>query len=115
MSIIGQLKEKVTQYIDVNVRLLKITLIGKTASLLSFFLFALIGLFLFFCIILFAGMGVEEALTDAGMSKTASFFITTGIYAVLLVILVALRKTIVRGFSNIFIRSMTEDDEDEDK
>jgi hypothetical protein len=115
MSIIGQLKEKVTQYIDVNVRLLKINLIGKTASLLSFFLFALIGLFLFFCIILFAGMGIEEAMTDAGMSKTASFFITTGIYALLLVILVAVRKPITRSISNIFIQAMTEDDEEEGK
>ena len=116
MSILTQLKEKVTQYLNVYIKLLKVNFIGRTANVFSYFFFALICLFIFFCIILYVGFGLTELFADAGLSKTASFFIVIGIYVLFLVIVVALRKPVIRFFANGFIRVLTEgDDEEEEK
>lgn len=112
MGILSALKEKVTQYVDVYVKLLKINFIGRTAHLLSYFMFAMIGLFLVFCILLFTGLGLVEIFVVVGMSKMAAFFITIGIYLLLLFIVLACRKAITRFFASSIIRVMTEGDEE---
>ena len=114
MNIVGQLKEKVTQYVDVYVKLAKISFIGKTANLLSHFMFSLIALFIFLCIILFLGFGLTELFVVAGLSKAVSFFITIGIYVLLLVLVVLLRRPIARFFASIFIKVLTEGDDDKE-
>ena len=115
MSIFSELKERITQYIDVQVRLFKINLIERSANLFSYFLFSLICLFIFFCVILFIGFGLTEVFINAGLSKMVSFFIVIGIYIALLVVVVALRKNITRFFAGGFIRVLTEGDEEEEK
>ncbi len=116
MSIFSDLKEKVTQYVDVHVRLFKINLIGRSANLFSYFLFSLICLFIFFCVILFIGFGLTEVFISAGLSKMASFFVVIGIYFLLLLIVLGLRKKITRFFASGFIRVLTEgDNEDEEE
>ena len=113
MSILSDLKQKITGYLDVYIKLLKINFIGRSASVFSYFLFTLICLFFCFCIFLFIGFGLTEVFAQAGMSKMASFFVVIGIYFFFLIIVVALRKKITRFFASGFIRVLTEgDDED---
>ncbi len=114
MNIFGDLKQKVTDYIDVRVKLFKINFIGRSANVFSYFLFALICLFIFFCVILFVGLGLTEVFINAGLSKMVSFFIVIGVYILLLLLVVALRKNITRFFASGFIRVLTEGDEDDD-
>jgi hypothetical protein len=117
MSIIAQLKEKVTAYAEVYIKLLKVNFIERTSDILSYFIFSVICVFITFCILLFLGMGFSEFLTDAGLSKTAAVFITSGTYLLLLLIIIMLRKQIVNFFAAIFVRIMTEADkkpEDDD-
>jgi hypothetical protein len=115
MSIIGRLKEKIAQYVDVYIRLIKINFIGRTANLLSYLMFAMISLFIAFCIILFLGFGLVEVFVALGLSKLASFFITIGIYLLLLAVVIASRKKITRFFASGIISVLTDDDEDEGK
>jgi len=116
MGILTQLKEKVTQYIDVYVKLFKVNFIGRTSNIMSYFLFALICLFISFCIVLFIGFGLTEVFVEAGFSKMVSFFIVIGIYVLMLGIVVSFRKRITRFFASGFIRVLTEgDNEDEEK
>ena len=115
MNMLGQLREKIAEYIDVNVKLAKITFVGRTANLLSYFLYAFIGIFIFFILILFAGMGLVEVFSDAGLSRIAAFFITAGVYVLLLLLIVALRKNITTYFANVFISVLTEGDETEEE
>lgn len=114
MSIFSQLKDKVTQYVDVYVKLFKLNFIGRTANLLSYFMFSMIALFIVFCMLLFTGLGLVEVFVLAGMSKMASFFLTIGIYFLLLLIVVGLRKPITRFFASSIIKVMTDGDEDDD-
>ncbi len=112
MGIFASIKEKITDYVDVNIKLLKLNFIGQSASLFSYLMFALVGLFIGLCILLFAGFGLTVALIGCGLSKPASFFITVGIYFLLLISVYVLRKKIMKFFANAFIRVMTEDEED---
>ena len=113
MGMINQLKEKVTRYVDVHVKLFKLNFIGRTANIMSYFMFALISLFIVFCIILFLGLGLTEAFMLAGLTKMVSFFLTIGVYFVLLLVVVMLRKNITRFFASTFIKVLTDGDDDE--
>ena len=116
MSLFNQVKEKVTQYIDVYIKLLKIGFVEGTANILSYLMYMTICLFIFFCIILFLGFGIVEGLMAIGLTKLSSFFITIGIYLLSLFLIVMLRKQITSFFSSGVIKAMTaksskEDDE----
>jgi len=113
MNILSQLKDKVTQYVDVYVKLIKISFIEGTANILSYFMFGMIVLFILFCIILFMGLGLVEFFIVLGLSKMLSFFLTIGAYLLLLLIVVAMRKKLTRVFSNEVVRAMTEKHEEE--
>lgn len=113
MGLINQLREKITRYLDVHIKLFRINFIERTSNLMSYFMFALISLFIVFCIILFLGLGLTEAFMIAGLSKMVSFFLTIAVYILLLLLVVMLRKNITRAFSSIFIRVLTEGDEDD--
>ncbi len=115
MGILGGLKDKIVRYLDVYIRLIKINFIGRTAGLLSYLMFGMICLFIFFCIILFLGLGLVEMFNAMGLSKLASFFITIGIYVLMLIIVIASRKRITNFFSSGIINVLTEDDEPENK
>jgi len=115
MGMFDKVKEKISRYVDVHVRLFKVNFIGRTANLLSYFMFALISLFILFCIILFLGLGLTEAFMLAGMSKMVSFFLTIGVYLIFLFTVVMLRTNITDAFSGIFIRLLTESDDDDKK
>jgi Putative Actinobacterial Holin-X, holin superfamily III len=115
MSIFNQVKEKVTQYIDVRLRLIKLDVIEGTSKLLGLFVFGLICLFIVFCTILFIGLGIAEGLMQMEISKLGAYFITTGIYIVLLVLIVVLRKSITRSFGSMFIKELTAHDAEKEE
>ena len=111
MGLLSQVKDKIAQYLDVYIKLFKINFIGRTSNLMSYFMFALIGLFIAFCIVLFTGFGLVELFVALDLPKLASFFIVVGIYLLLLVLVIACRKQIIRFFASGFIRVLTEGDE----
>ena len=115
MSIIDSLKNKISQYTDVYIKLFQLNLISKTSSLLSYFMFAIINIFLVFTIVTLMGFGLTAAWVAMGVPVVAAFFITVGIYLFLLFILVGLRKSVTRFFAGAFIRVLTEGDNDEEK
>ena len=115
MSILSDLKQKITGYLDVYIKLIKINFIGRSASVFSYFLCALICLFFCFCIFLFIGFGLTEVFIQAGLSKMVSFFVVIGIYFFFLIIGVAVRRKITRFFASGFIRVLTEGDNEEDE
>ena len=114
MLIFNQLKNKIAQYIDVYIRLFKIILIGRIANLLGYFMFAMTSMFIALCIVLFLGLGLVEFFICSGLSKAISFFLTIGVYLLLLFILALLRKKISRFFASKMIKALTAGDEDDE-
>lgn len=114
LNILSDLKDKVAHYLEVNLRLLQLNLIKRTSKVMGFFLFFIIILFVLFSILLFLGLGLAEVFTNiANGSRVAGFFMAMGSYFILILILFALRKSIVNGFANIFLPIFTEEDEDD--
>ena len=111
MGIFSSIKDKIAKYIDVNIKLIRINLIGRSADVLSYLIFGMIILFIAFCIILFIGMGLTEVFIALGISKLVSFFITVGIYLVMLFVVLTYRRPISRYIASDIISVLTEDDE----
>jgi len=107
------IKEKVTGYIDVHVKLIKLGFVEKTANVFSYFMWALIGLFIVFGIILFIGLGLSEVFASCGFSRGAAYFMTTGVYLLLLLLLLGLRKKITGFFAGSIVQEMTDQGSDE--
>lgn len=115
MGILGNIKDRISRYIEVRLDLMKVSVIGRTASVVSYVLFALICLLIFFCIVLFIGLGLTNAFIDMGVSAVGAFFITTGIYILLLIFIILLRKPISGFFADSLVEVITADDDKEDK
>jgi hypothetical protein len=119
----SNVKEKITRHIQIRIDLMKLEVIHRSSGIMSYFMFALICLFIFFSVIMFLGFGLSELFIDAGMSRGASFLLTTGLYLLLLTTIILLRGRITRFFSSTFISILTEtseekegtDDEDNEK
>lgn len=114
MNIFGSIKEKVTEYVDVQVKLIKLNLIGSASKVMSYLMFALVCMFLMFAVILLLGFGIAETFVSLGLSRVGAYFSTFGLYVLLMVLVVALRANITGFFAGTFLRVLT-DDEDENE
>ena len=112
LNIFSSIRDTIMQYVDVYLKLLKVNAIGKTSGLLAYVMFAFICLLLLFCTMVLLGFGLVEAFCALGIARVASFFITFGIYVLLMFVLISMRKSITRAFANTFIRILTEGDDD---
>jgi hypothetical protein len=113
MNIFSKLKDKIVEYIDVNIRLLKINLIEQISRIFGYFIYIIIILFILLAVLLFAGFGMAELFTQLVNSRWLGYSITFVIYFFMLWIFIARRRKIVKKISNAFIRVVTEPDEDE--
>ncbi len=113
MSIFGSFKDKITQYIEVYIKLFKLNFMGSTARLLSYFMFAMICMFIVFIAMLLMGMGIVEIFVVIGLSKVGAYFATMGIYVLILLMAIGLRKKITTFFAGAFLSVLTEDVDDE--
>jgi len=109
-AIFGQLREKLMQYIDVQINILKLNLIGQASKAMAGLIFAMICFVFFFCFLFFCGFLLVEVLAESGLSRMQSFMVTTSIYFVLLLVSFLFRKSIIRSFAGVFIRSLTNED-----
>ncbi len=112
LGIFGQLKNKITQYIDVYIKLAKINFIEGASNLLSYFMFTIIVLCILFCIILFIGFCIVEVFVNAGFSRVVSYLFAISSYILLLAVTLGLRGKITTFFANQTINVLTEGDED---
>ena len=113
LNIFSKWKQQLTDYIDVRIRLYKLSLIERTASVLSFFAFLFIALVIGSLILIFVGFLLAECFTRLCDSRIWGFFITSVIYLLLFWGIYASRKAIIRKFSDAFINILSEDDDEE--
>lgn len=111
---IGKWKDKITDYIDNRVNIIKLDIVERTSQVLSFFTFTIVCFLLVLPILLFLGMGIAEYIAELVGSRGGGYMIIAGIYLLALGILFACRKMFVRKFTGLFIKEMTDSDEDDD-
>ena len=119
MNIINKWKDKIAQSIGDKVESVKLNFIDKTSTILGYFLFVFIAIFLSLAILIFLGMGLSELFSDLFDSKSGGYFATAGVYALVVTSLFVFRQSIVDFFAGSFIGMLTkqekEDDEDEEE
>ena len=114
MNLFTRWKDKATQYIDVRLGLIKLSFVERTSTLLGNLMISFIYLFIALAVLTFLGFGLMETFAELLDSRVKGAFTTAGVFAAMLLILFALRKTIIAAFAGIFIRLLTEGDEEED-
>jgi hypothetical protein len=112
LGFIGKWRDKIADYIDSNVQLVKLELIERVSKVLSLFAFVIFCLLLLLPVLLFMGMSVAEFCADLMGSRAGGYLLLTGVYALLLFLLYVCRKQVLRRLTDMFINEMT-DDEDE--
>lgn len=108
-------KDKITQYVDIRIQLFKLEFIEKTSNVLSYIIFSFVMLLITMSVLIFLGIGLGEWLCEMFNTRSGGFFATAGIYIIFLLIIFAFRKKLVRAFSSMFIRILTEDKDHEHK
>jgi uncharacterized membrane protein YqjE len=115
MNLFTRWKDKATDFVDVRVRLLKLSFIERTSTLLGNLMLSFIALFIALAFFIFLGVALLELFADLLDSRAGGAFLTAGVFALMLGSLLALRKTIIASFAGIFIRILTEQDEDDEE
>jgi len=115
MSFIDKWKDKITEYVDVRFQLIKLSFIERTSHILGYLVYVFIILSLLLPILIFTGIGLSEVFTSLFDSRIAGFFCTAGVYILIVLIIIAARKSLIKNLANIFIAKLTDiDDDDKD-
>jgi len=117
LDIISKWKDKLLGYVVTQVRIAQLSFIERVSGLMSYFIFAIILIFIVFGIFLFLGFGMAELFTAMVNSRIGGFFLAAACYVLLAGVLIAVRKKILKKLSGVFVNILTEkqgDDEDED-
>lgn len=115
MSFIETWKDKITQFADVRLNLVKLTVIERSSSVLGYLIYTFILLFLVLAVFLFLGIGLQEWFSEMVDSRIGGAFMTMGFYVLLIVLAFVMRKTILNGFAGIFIGILTAQDKDDEE
>lgn len=114
LDFLSNLKDKITQQVDLRIRLFKLEFIERTSNVLSYFIFTFVILLLTMAMMIFFGIGLGEWFSQMFHSRIGGYFATTAIYILLLIIIFALRKQFINAFSGIFVRVLTDRNDDDD-
>lgn len=86
--------EQLKEYITTRIELVKIDLIEKSSALISTIISVVIIGFLSVFILIFLSTGLALYLGDLVQSEAAGFFIVAGIYILLVILIILLRKSL---------------------
>jgi len=116
MSLLTNWKDKLTQFAEVRLNLIKLTVIERSSSVLGYLVYTFVLLFLVLAVFLFLGIGLQEWFTHMlDDNRIAGAFLTMGFYILLIAIVFVFRKTILAGFAGLFIGILTAQDKDDDE
>ncbi len=116
MNFLSKWIDKITQYLELQLRTIQLSIVERVALVLGYFIFSLLLLFTGFAILLFFGFFMSQVfMALANDNKTLGFLFTVLMYLVLFIILYLFRKPIVRSVTNVFVRILTRDEEEEEE
>jgi len=115
MELFNNLRDKIKNYIDLNIKLLKLSIIEWTSAIFGYFIYLIVVMFVLLPTLLFLGFFLAEVFASWTDSKILGYLITSLLYVVALFILIANRKRMVRSFAGRFIQLMTEQSDEKDK
>lgn len=114
MNLFHSWKQKVTDYIDVRLGLIRLGLVERTSTLLGNLMVAFIYLFLGLALLIFLGFALLEIFIEIFQSRIIGSCLTAAFFALLMGLLFVFRKKLILAFANLFVRVLTESQDDDD-
>jgi hypothetical protein len=114
MNIFTRWKDKATDYIDVRLGLLKLSFVQRTSTVLGTLLISFIYLFVGLGAFIFIGIALMETFISMLDSRIGGAFLTAGLFVLLFAVLFMMRKSITSAIAGVFVRILTENDEDDE-
>lgn len=114
LDFVGKWKDKIADYFEARIQIIKLDVVGRTSQVLSYLIFTIVCLFLLLPVLIFSGMGMGEYFSEMLNSRGGGYLLTAGVFIVLLLIFIVARKSIIRAFTNLFISVMTDSDENDE-
>jgi uncharacterized membrane protein YqjE len=114
-TLISVIKTDIRELVHTQIELLKLEAFEKTSAVGSFLIYGLILMNLVFFALLFAFIALGFLLGEWVHNTAGGFALVTVIYLLILLILIACRKSILAGFRNLFLKELDPDLEDEVK
>jgi VIT1/CCC1 family predicted Fe2+/Mn2+ transporter len=115
LDFIGKWKDKIAEYADARIQVVKLELVERVSKVLSFFTFIIACFLLVLPMLLFMSMATAEFFADLMGSRSGGYYLITGIYLVLLSALYIYRKSFIRKFTDLFVKVMTDSDDDDEQ
>lgn len=108
--------EVVSDYLETRWKLIRLTAAGKIAHALAVFMVIVISAMLVFFVVIFVGLLLAFWISDATGSFTLGFSLTAVLFLLLLIIGLAFRKKLILiPISNLLLRELAQEIEQEDK
>lgn len=107
--------EKATSILDTKLSILRLNMIEKIALVMGFCMLMILGMSCIIAVLIILGMGISHHFATVTGSITAGYFITAGIYIVLMLLSLLLKKPLLRIFAGAFVDLLTGDIEKMDK
>lgn len=109
---IGKLIDKTLNYVSARLDMLKLSAVERISLILGFFMFAMVGMIMAVAVMIFLGIGLSEYFAEITGSEPIGYLIVSGIYTVLLLIILAFKRRLLIWFAGFFISLLTGDEED---
>lgn len=101
--------DKLTLFAETKLSVMKLSLIEKAAVIMAFSMLLMFAAFCMLIVLIILGIGLSYYFGELTGSVASGFFITAGIYTVLMVISLLLKKHLLKMFASLFINLMTDD------
>ncbi len=110
----GKLFDKLIKYAETKLNVLKLSFVERVALVMGFCMFLMMCMFVSLVIIIELGLGLGLMIGDWVGFVAAGYFITAGFFTLILVGIYTARRKLMRFFTNVFIKLLTDDDENEE-
>jgi uncharacterized membrane protein YqjE len=112
-TLIAALKTDVKELVEAKLEIIRLDIFEKSSTLVSFLIFGLMIMNLVFFALLFAFIALGFLIGEWMHHLAGGFAVVTLIYLLLLILLIACRKSILTDFKNRILKELDPDLEDE--
>lgn len=110
---IGKIIDKALKFLSARLDTMRLSMVERISIILGFFMFVMVGMVMVMAVIILLGMGLSEYFAIITGSVPLGYFIVSGIYILLLLLIFIFKKRCHTWFAGLFISLLTGDEDNE--
>ncbi|MEZ5018249.1 MAG: hypothetical protein R2800_14415 [Flavipsychrobacter sp.] len=107
--------DNLLKYFEVKLNSAKLSLIERVAIIMGFCMFMMVCMFITLIILIQSGLGLGSLMAEWIGSEAGGYFLTAGIYLLLLVVAILFKKKLLRFFVNVFVGLLTDGQDEKEE